>query len=97
MVIELCLCLYQVSNAMAEEICRLSVLIDEFHSDFHPSPHVLKMYKSVSFMDSSVRRDSYIVHVAASKLTYVLLISTYKFSIKIINPYKCKFSIHFSV
>ncbi|XP_053490021.1 mitofusin-1b isoform X1 [Ictalurus furcatus] len=36
----------QVSNAMAEEICRLSVLIDEFHSDFHPSPHVLKMYKS---------------------------------------------------
>ncbi|XP_027019250.2 mitofusin-1b isoform X2 [Tachysurus fulvidraco] len=36
----------QVSNAMAEEICRLSVLIDEFRSDFHPSPHVLKMYKS---------------------------------------------------
>ncbi|XP_066504462.1 mitofusin-1-like [Hoplias malabaricus] len=36
----------QVSNAMAEEICRLSVLIDEFHSDFHPSPHVLKLYKS---------------------------------------------------
>lgn len=41
-------CLYQVSNAMADEICRLSVLIDEFHSDFHPSPHVLKGYKSVS-------------------------------------------------
>ncbi|XP_053369509.1 mitofusin-1-like isoform X1 [Clarias gariepinus] len=36
----------QVSNAMAEEICRLSVLIDEFHSDFHPSAHVLKIYKS---------------------------------------------------
>ncbi|XP_072516940.1 mitofusin-1b isoform X2 [Salminus brasiliensis] len=36
----------QVSNAMAEEICRLSVLIDEFHADFHPSPHVLKIYKS---------------------------------------------------
>uniref|UniRef100_A0A4W4E7D6 Dynamin-type G domain-containing protein n=1 Tax=Electrophorus electricus TaxID=8005 RepID=A0A4W4E7D6_ELEEL len=36
----------QVSNAMAEEICRLSVLIDEFCSDFHPSPHVLKRYKS---------------------------------------------------
>ncbi|KAJ8418928.1 hypothetical protein AAFF_G00004270 [Aldrovandia affinis] len=36
----------KVSNAMADEICRLSVLIDEFHSDFHPSPHVLKLYKS---------------------------------------------------
>uniref|UniRef100_W5LLQ5 Mitofusin 1b n=1 Tax=Astyanax mexicanus TaxID=7994 RepID=W5LLQ5_ASTMX len=36
----------KVSNAMAEEICRLSVLIDEFHSDFHPSPHILKLYKS---------------------------------------------------
>ncbi|XP_060796974.1 mitofusin-1b [Neoarius graeffei] len=36
----------QVSNAMAEEICRLSVLIDEFRSDFHPSSHVLKIYKS---------------------------------------------------
>uniref|UniRef100_A0AAR2L4U8 Dynamin-type G domain-containing protein n=1 Tax=Pygocentrus nattereri TaxID=42514 RepID=A0AAR2L4U8_PYGNA len=36
----------QVSNAMAEEICRLSVLIEEFHTDFHPSPHVLKIYKS---------------------------------------------------
>lgn len=35
----------QVSNAMAEEICRLSSLVDEFQSDFHPSPHVLKMYK----------------------------------------------------
>ncbi|XP_076879654.1 mitofusin-1b isoform X2 [Brachyhypopomus gauderio] len=36
----------QVSNAMEEEICRLSVLIDEFRSDFHPSPHMLKIYKS---------------------------------------------------
>lgn len=36
----------KVSNALAEEICRLSVLIDEFHADFHPSPHVLKLYKS---------------------------------------------------
>ncbi|XP_056324782.1 mitofusin-1b isoform X2 [Danio aesculapii] len=36
----------KVSNAMAEEICRLSVIIDEFRSDFHPSPQVLKMYKS---------------------------------------------------
>ncbi|XP_058256260.1 mitofusin-1b isoform X2 [Hemibagrus wyckioides] len=36
----------QVSNAMAEEICRLSVLIDEFRADFHPSLHVLKIYKS---------------------------------------------------
>lgn len=38
----------QVSNAMAEEISRLHVLVDEFHSDFHPSPHVLKIYKFVS-------------------------------------------------
>ncbi|XP_062868903.1 mitofusin-1b [Trichomycterus rosablanca] len=36
----------QVSNAMANEICRLSVLMDEFNADFHPSPHVLKIYKS---------------------------------------------------
>lgn len=40
--------LLQVSNAMAEEICRLSVLINEFNSDFHSSPHVLKLYKTVS-------------------------------------------------
>lgn len=38
----------QVSVAMEEEICRLHVLVDEFHTDFHPSPHVLKIYKSVS-------------------------------------------------
>ncbi|CAB1324688.1 unnamed protein product [Coregonus sp. 'balchen'] len=36
----------KVSSAMGEEICRLNVLIEEFHSDFHPSPHVLKLYKS---------------------------------------------------
>ncbi|XP_061095435.1 mitofusin-1-like isoform X1 [Conger conger] len=36
----------KVSNAMAEEICRVSVLVDEFHADFHPSPQVLKLYKS---------------------------------------------------
>uniref|UniRef100_A0A4W5KBB6 Mitofusin 1b n=1 Tax=Hucho hucho TaxID=62062 RepID=A0A4W5KBB6_9TELE len=35
-----------VSSAMGEEICRLNVLIEEFHSDFHPSPHILKLYKS---------------------------------------------------
>ncbi|KAK5907212.1 hypothetical protein CesoFtcFv8_005088 [Champsocephalus esox] len=36
----------KVSIAMGEEICRLHVIVDEFHSDFHPSPHVLKIYKS---------------------------------------------------
>ncbi|KAM9848287.1 mitofusin-1b [Aulostomus maculatus] len=36
----------KVSDAMGEEICRLHVIVDEFHSDFHPSPHVLKIYKS---------------------------------------------------
>ncbi|XP_054644799.1 mitofusin-1b isoform X1 [Dunckerocampus dactyliophorus] len=36
----------KVSNAMGEEICRLNVIVDEFHADFHPSPHVLKLYKS---------------------------------------------------
>uniref|UniRef100_A0A671UX96 Mitofusin 1b n=1 Tax=Sparus aurata TaxID=8175 RepID=A0A671UX96_SPAAU len=35
-----------VSSAMEEEICRLHVIVDEFHSDFHPSHHVLKIYKS---------------------------------------------------
>lgn len=38
----------QVSNAMAEEIRRLAVLVDDFHIDFHPSPVVLKVYKNVS-------------------------------------------------
>ncbi|XP_054644801.1 mitofusin-1b isoform X2 [Dunckerocampus dactyliophorus] len=38
----------KVSNAMGEEICRLNVIVDEFHADFHPSPHVLKLYKSAS-------------------------------------------------
>uniref|UniRef100_A0A7N6A694 Dynamin-type G domain-containing protein n=1 Tax=Anabas testudineus TaxID=64144 RepID=A0A7N6A694_ANATE len=36
----------KVSTAMAEEICRLHVIVDEFHADFHPSAHVLKLYKS---------------------------------------------------
>ncbi|KAM4548826.1 mitofusin-1b isoform 1-T2 [Odontesthes bonariensis] len=36
----------KVSVAMGEEICRLHVIVDEFHSDFHPSPHILKIYKS---------------------------------------------------
>ncbi|KAM7338039.1 hypothetical protein ACRRTK_004158 [Alexandromys fortis] len=36
----------KVSCAMTDEICRLSVLVDEFCSDFHPSPSVLKVYKS---------------------------------------------------
>ncbi|KAJ8278330.1 hypothetical protein GJAV_G00086450 [Gymnothorax javanicus] len=40
----------KVSNAMAEEICRLSVLVDEFHADFHHSPQVLKVYKSELLM-----------------------------------------------
>lgn len=38
----------QVSNAMAEEIRKLHVLVDDFHMDFHPSPVVLKVYKNVS-------------------------------------------------
>lgn len=38
----------QVSNAMAEEIRRLAVLVDDFHIDFHASPVVLKVYKNVS-------------------------------------------------
>lgn len=33
---------------MAEEIRRLSVLVDEYQMDFHPSPVVLKVYKNVS-------------------------------------------------
>ncbi|XP_036971120.1 mitofusin-1b isoform X1 [Acanthopagrus latus] len=36
----------KVSSAMEEEICRLHVIVDEFHADFHPSHHVLKIYKS---------------------------------------------------
>ncbi|ETE67972.1 Zinc finger protein, partial [Ophiophagus hannah] len=36
----------KVSSAMTDEICRLSVLVDEFISDFHPSPQVLKLYKN---------------------------------------------------
>uniref|UniRef100_A0A2K5QQD1 Mitofusin 2 n=1 Tax=Cebus imitator TaxID=2715852 RepID=A0A2K5QQD1_CEBIM len=36
----------QVSTAMAEEIRRLSVLVDDYQMDFHPSPVVLKVYKN---------------------------------------------------
>uniref|UniRef100_A0A3Q3GQD8 Mitofusin 1b n=1 Tax=Labrus bergylta TaxID=56723 RepID=A0A3Q3GQD8_9LABR len=36
----------KVSCAMGEEICRLHVIVDEFRADFHPSPHVLKIYKT---------------------------------------------------
>nr|XP_009924673.1 PREDICTED: mitofusin-1 isoform X6 [Haliaeetus albicilla] len=36
----------KVSSAMTDEICRLSLLVDEFYSDFHPSPQVLKLYKT---------------------------------------------------
>ncbi|XP_047231139.1 mitofusin-1-like [Girardinichthys multiradiatus] len=36
----------KVSIAMGEEINRLHVIVDEFHADFHPSPQVLKIYKS---------------------------------------------------
>ncbi|KAM3921299.1 mitofusin-2 isoform 1-T2 [Leptodactylus fuscus] len=37
---------HQVSNAMAEEIRRLSVLVDDFQMEFHPSSVVLKVYKN---------------------------------------------------
>ncbi|XP_008328166.1 mitofusin-1b [Cynoglossus semilaevis] len=36
----------KVSGAMGDEICRLHVIVDEFRSDFHPSPQVLRLYKS---------------------------------------------------
>ncbi|XP_016073552.1 PREDICTED: mitofusin-1 isoform X1 [Miniopterus natalensis] len=36
----------KVSCAMTDEICRLSVLVDEFCSEFHPTPSVLKIYKN---------------------------------------------------
>ncbi|XP_073752972.1 mitofusin-1 isoform X2 [Callorhinus ursinus] len=36
----------KVSCAMTDEICRLSVLVDEFCSEFHPTPSVLKVYKN---------------------------------------------------
>lgn len=47
----------QVSTAMAEEIRRLSVLVDEYQMDFHPSPVVLKVYKNVSEMACALGRD----------------------------------------
>uniref|UniRef100_A0A8C5HAY4 Dynamin-type G domain-containing protein n=1 Tax=Gouania willdenowi TaxID=441366 RepID=A0A8C5HAY4_GOUWI len=36
----------QVSTALSEEIRKLSVLVDDFHVDFHPSSVVLKVYKN---------------------------------------------------
>ncbi|XP_056895636.1 mitofusin-2 isoform X1 [Takifugu flavidus] len=36
----------EVSNAMAEEIRKLNVLVDDFHMEFHPSSVVLKVYKN---------------------------------------------------
>ena len=36
----------KVSCAMTDEICRLSLLVDEFCSEFHPTPSVLKVYKN---------------------------------------------------
>lgn len=47
----------QVSTAMAEEIRRLSVLVDEYQMDFHPSPVVLKVYKNVSEAACALDRD----------------------------------------
>ncbi|XP_070322470.1 mitofusin-1 isoform X2 [Odocoileus virginianus] len=38
--------IFEVSCAMTDEICRLSVLVDEFCSEFHPTPSVLKVYKN---------------------------------------------------
>ncbi|XP_077344054.1 mitofusin-1 [Lithobates pipiens] len=36
----------QVSNAMMDEICHLSSLVDKFDGDFHPSLQFLKHYKN---------------------------------------------------
>lgn len=49
---------------MTDEICRLSVLVDEFYSDFHPSPQVLKLYKTVSFLRLSF--DFYVFMICLS-------------------------------
>lgn len=54
---------------MGEEICRLNVLIEEFHSDFQPSPHVLKLYKSVSLIfvtPKTATTDTGLLSMAAS-------------------------------
>lgn len=50
----------QVSTAMAEEIRRLSVLVDEYQMDFHPSPVVLKVYKNVSEAACALGRDHWV-------------------------------------
>ncbi|MGH0121224.1 UNVERIFIED_CONTAM: hypothetical protein FKN15_071564 [Acipenser sinensis] len=39
----------KVSTAMTDEICRLSGLVDEFYSDFHPSPQVLERKFDLSY------------------------------------------------
>ncbi|XP_075058265.1 mitofusin-1 [Mixophyes fleayi] len=36
----------QVSSAMMDEICQLSILVDKFDGDFHPSQQFLKHYKN---------------------------------------------------
>ncbi|XP_073434895.1 mitofusin-1 isoform X2 [Dendrobates tinctorius] len=36
----------QVSEAMMDEICHLSLLVDKFDGDFHPLPQFLKHYKN---------------------------------------------------
>ncbi|XP_069753064.1 mitofusin-1-like isoform X2 [Narcine bancroftii] len=36
----------KVSAAMTHEICRLSILVDEFKGDFHSAPSVLRFYKN---------------------------------------------------
>ncbi|XP_069069176.1 mitofusin-1 isoform X2 [Pleurodeles waltl] len=38
--------LFEVSNAMKDEICRLSPLVEDFSSYFHPSTEALKFYKN---------------------------------------------------
>lgn len=56
----------QVSTAMAEEIRRLSVLVDEYQMDFHPSPVVLKVYKNVSEAACVLGRDRWQNHLVHS-------------------------------
>ena len=39
--------LFQVSQALTEEIRRLSVIVDEYDKPFHPDPMSLAIYKKV--------------------------------------------------
>lgn len=57
----------QVSNAMADEIRKLHVLVDDFHMDFHPSSVVLKVYKNVSF-----KSDVHEIHASLSQRAFGL-------------------------